>query len=97
MEPQPWEARGATPDALMPSAIVTMDGTDPQTLKAPADGQVSVYDLTIDNLIYSGLIHKDQLLVIDPASRNVTIDGKIANSKPLYGGDSLKILFDETR
>ena len=63
--PEPWRWKAPTPT----------------TLQAPADGQVSVYDLSIDNLIYSGTIRKGQELVFDPVSKTVTVNGLVATSK----------------
>ncbi len=79
---------------LMPSAMVDLNGSDPVKLKAPADGQVNVYDVSIDDLLYSGVIHKGDEVVVDPAAKTVSVNKMVANSKPLYGGDSLKITFD---
>jgi hypothetical protein len=84
-------------DPIAPSGTIALEGADPIVQKAPATGQISVYDLTTEQLLYSGLIHKDQVLSVDPVAKNVSIDGKVANSKPLYGGDSLKIDFTEDK
>jgi hypothetical protein len=88
---------GGGAEQLASSRTVALEGTDPTVLQAPADGQVSVYDLSIDNLIYSGTIRKGQELVFDPVARTVTVNGLLANSKPLFGGDSLKITFDANK
>jgi hypothetical protein len=80
-------------EQLAPSGIVSIHGTDPMTVQAPADGQLSIYDQSIENQIYSGQIRKGQLVVIDPVSKNVTVNGMVANAKPLYGGDTFKIHF----
>lgn len=86
---------GAEP--LTPSGTIELGGTDPVKLKAPADGQINVYDVSINDLIYSGVIHKNEEIVVDPVANTVTVNGLLANSKPLYGGDTLKILFDEKK
>jgi hypothetical protein len=78
---------------LAPSGVVSMHGTDPEMVQAPSDGQLSIYDQSIENLIYSGQIRKGQLVVIDPVNKNVTVNGLVANAKPLYGGDTFKIHF----
>jgi hypothetical protein len=80
-------------DQLAPSGTASMHGTDPMTVQAPADGQLSIYDQSIENLIYSGPIRKGQLVVIDPISKDVTVNGLVANKKPLFGGDTFKITF----
>lgn len=85
---------GSGYEQLAPSGTMAMEGTEPMTLQAPGDGQISIFDLSIDNLIYSGHIRKGQLVVIDPVNKNVTVNGLVANAKPLYGGDTFKIMFD---
>jgi len=82
---------------LTPSGTLDLGGTEPVKLKAPADGQINVYDVTMNDLIYSGLIHKDEEIVVDPVARTVKVNGQLANSKPLHGGETLKILFEENK
>jgi hypothetical protein len=82
---------------LQPSGTVALQGAEPLSLKAPADGQISVYNVSTENLLYSGVIRKGQVVTIDPVAKNVLIDKMVANSKPLYGGDELKILFDANK
>jgi hypothetical protein len=80
-------------EQLAPEGVVAMHGDEPMTLQAPADGQLSIYDQSIENLIYSGHIRKGQLVVVDPVNKQVTVNGMAANTKPLFGGDTFKIHF----
>jgi hypothetical protein len=82
---------------LTPSAMVDLNGTEPMRFKAPADGQVNVYDVTINDLLYSGLIHKNEEIVVDPMAKTIRVNNQVASSRPLYGGDTLKIQFDENK
>lgn len=86
---------GSSGDMLQPTGTVIVEG-EPTKLVAPADGQVSVYDLGDDQTIWNGAIKKGQTLELDPMTKQLTLDGLACNKTPLGGGHTLKISFDKT-
>jgi hypothetical protein len=80
-------------NTLEPLGNVIVEGDYPTKMKAPEDGQVSVYDVNSDKTIWNGAIRKGQMLVLDPKTKQLTLDGMACNMQDLGGGHTLKIMY----
>jgi len=81
---------------LQPTDTVVVEGEYPTKMVASDNGQVTVYDESDDRTIWTGAIKKGQTLELDPANKQLTLDGLACNMQDLRGGHTLKIMFDRT-
>ena len=86
---------GTSGDTLQPASTLIVEG-EPTKLVAPADGQISVYDLGDDQTIWNGAIKKGQTLKLDPMTKQSHAGRPGLQQNALGGGHTLKISFDKT-
>jgi hypothetical protein len=72
-------------DTQIPAtASVVSSGNDRVTYTAPSDGTIWVYDAGSDRIVYSGALHMNQSVVVDPQANQITIDGRVVFDKGLH-------------
>jgi uncharacterized protein YcfL len=86
----------STDNLLKPTETVAVEGDSPTKMIAPDNGQITVYDVDDDRTIWTGAISKGQTLVLDPANKQIKLDGLACNREPLESGHTLKVSFDKT-
>jgi hypothetical protein len=81
------------------SSLASLDHSSTLTLeqspivrKAPSSGQLSVFDLNQQRVVFSGYVKKDDVITLDPATRQLTVGSDIAAEK-LGGGDEFQLAF----
>jgi len=74
-------------------AMLSASGNAQLSYTAPSDGTIWVYDVNNDRIDYSGAVLANQSVVLDPTSRQITVDGRIVNDKGLDGGAQHRIYF----
>lgn len=81
---------------IPPGAGVMSSGTAMVTYTATADGTIWVYDASNDRIDYSGPIQANQSLVINPDTKQITIDSRVVSDKALNSGAQHRIYFMAT-
>jgi hypothetical protein len=87
---------GDQSNLLQPTGNLIVEGQSPVTMKAPENGQLTVYDITDQRTIWTGVVRKGDSLVMDPMNKQLTLNGLACNTNDLKGGHELKIMFDRT-
>jgi hypothetical protein len=78
-------------------AMMSASGNAQISYTAPSDGMIWVYDVNNDRIDYSGMVLSNQSIVVDPVSRQITVDGRLVNEKALDGGAQHRIYFQAER
>jgi hypothetical protein len=74
-------------------AMMSASGNGQLAYTAPSDGTLWVYDVNNDHIDYTGAVLANQSVVLDPVSRQVTVDGRVVNDKGLDSGAQHRIYF----
>lgn len=77
---------------LEPSEELVLQGGSPLVYRAPADGQVSVYDLNKDEPVFTGPINADDVFELDPPRQEARVGGRLA-ATDLRRGDVLRVTY----
>jgi uncharacterized protein YcfL len=83
-------------NTLTATGTVVVEGDSPTKMVAPDNGQITVYDVSDDKTIWTGLIKKGQTLELNPMNKQLTLDGLACNRDDLKSGHQLRISFDKT-
>jgi hypothetical protein len=75
------------------SATLASSGNTRVTYTAPQAGTIWIYDAQNDKIDYSGPIDMNQSVVIDPPTRQITIEGRIVSDQVISAGDEHRIFY----
>ena len=87
---------GNRPEMLGNTNTFAVEGNIAQELRAPDNGRIWVYDMTVRHRLFTSPISSGQTFVIDPVARQATINGQLATDAELPSGHDLKIVFTRT-
>lgn len=76
------------------SATLVTGGSDRLSYRAPADGTVYIYDRDSPRLVYSGEVHRDQLVEVRPGDGRVLLDGRTVTERGLSSGNHYEMYFE---
>jgi hypothetical protein len=85
-------AEQAPPAMIDSGATLTLDGA-PIVRQAPGNGQISVFDVNQQKVVFSGYVKQGDVITLDPSSKRLTIGDDVAADN-LGGGDGFQISFD---
>jgi hypothetical protein len=80
-------------EQVPPNAQLLVQGDRQLTYSAPRDGEVYVYDVDDETLLYSGQVQKGQSITVDPEEDRIMIDSKLALEKDIHAGNKHRIYF----
>ena len=63
------------------------------TYTATTDGTVWVYDVNNDRIDYSGSLMANQSLVVNPDTKQITVDARVVSDKTMSSGAQHRIYF----
>jgi len=74
-------------------ATLSTSGNAQLTYTATMDGTVWVYDVNNDRIDYSGPLTANQSLVVNPDTKQITIDARVVSDKAMNSGAQHRIYF----
>jgi hypothetical protein len=74
-------------------ATLSTSGNAQLTYTATADGTVWVYDVSNDRIDYSGTLMANQSLVVNPDTKQITVDARVVSDKTMNSGAQHRIYF----
>jgi hypothetical protein len=74
-------------------ATLSTSGNAQMTYTAIADGTVWVYDVNNDRIDYSGPLMANQSLVVNPDTKQITVDARVVSDKAMNAGAQHRIYF----
>lgn len=74
-------------------ATLSTSGNAQLTYTATVDGTVWVYDLNNDRIDYSGPLTANQSLVVNPDTKQITVDTRVVSDKAMNSGAQHRIYF----
>ena len=74
-------------------ATMSSSGNAQITYTAAMDGTVWVYDVNNDRIDYSGPLASNQSLVVNPDTKQITIDGRVVSDKAMNAGAQHRVYF----
>lgn len=81
--------------AVVPAtARLQVSSSGQKVYAAPAEGTMYVYDQPADRLIWSGQVKPGQVVGVDPARNEVTLNGTPVSNKLQVGNGRIDILFE---
>lgn len=75
------------------TALMAAEGTERVAYNPSEDGSVYVYDVTAEELIYSGRVKADEIVVVDPATNRITVDQRLVSEESMDAGNAHRIFF----
>jgi hypothetical protein len=84
------------PANIPENALLSSEGNGVLTATAPHDGNVYLYDVNADRVVYSGAIAKGQVVSVNTDADKVTIDGQVRADRTLNQWNKHRIYFDDT-
>ena len=77
-------------------ASLVSEGNQRIAYRAPYDGQVYVYNAATNRLVYSGRVHRDEMVEVRPNEDRITIDGNRVTDANVRSGDTYRVFFERT-
>jgi hypothetical protein len=77
------------------SATLGAESRGALTYTAPHDGMVYVVDTNDDRLIYSGAVHRGDVMRLDTQSRRIMLDDRPMQDKVLDTNHTYRVYFDD--
>jgi len=74
-------------------ATLSSSGNAQITYTATMDGTVWVYDVNNDRIDYSGPLLSNQSLVVNPDTKQITIDSRVVSDKAMNAGAQHRVYF----
>jgi len=82
---------------VVPSTAMQVgSGSGAVSYRAGEAGVLYVFDASSNQVIYSGPVERNQLVLVDPAAGRVMIDSRVAVERPLGLGDSYMLYLDRS-
>jgi len=78
---------------IPPGATLSSSGNSQLTYTSSSDGTVWVYDVNNDRIDYSGTLLAGQSVVVNPDTRQITVDSRIVSDKAMNQGAQHRIYF----
>ncbi|MEX0886840.1 MAG: hypothetical protein WD009_10420 [Phycisphaeraceae bacterium] len=78
------------------TAVLASEGSGRLAYRAPEPGIVYVYDLTNEQLIYSGRVEEDEMVVVNPEENHVALDERHVAERALTPGNTHRLFFTPT-
>lgn len=75
------------------TALMAAEGTERLAYNPSEDGEVYVYDVTVEELIYSGRVKQDEIVVVDPQNNRITVDLRLVSEQAMDAGNTHRIFF----
>ena len=79
---------------IPPGATLSSSGNSQLTYTSSSDGTVWVYDVNNDRIDYSGTLLAGQSVVVNPDTRQITVDARIVSDKAMNQGAQHRIYFE---
>jgi hypothetical protein len=74
-------------------ATMGSEGTGRLSYAVPHDGEVFVYDVNRNELVFASQINRDQEIIVDPQADRITIDGRTMLERRLNRGNRHRVYF----
>jgi hypothetical protein len=74
-------------------ATLSTSGNAQLTYTAAMDGTIWVYDVNNDRIDYSGPLAANQSLVVNPDTKEITVDTRVVSDKTMSSGAQHRIYF----
>jgi hypothetical protein len=75
------------------AAIMGSEGSGRLAYTAPDDGTVYIYDVTEEQIAYSGRVRTGETITVNPDDDRITVDGRLVSEKELNEGNLHRLYF----
>ena len=75
------------------NAKLLVEGNRKVTAVAPSDGTIYIHNVSMDNRVYSGEVHRGDSISLDRQNRGVMINDRVVSEQPINSGNDYRIWF----